>query len=66
VGEREHIEAEHDRLRREVDALRAEHAALERKPVDTAEHRAHRQRLKQQIEKLQAHIGRLRGERIPE
>jgi hypothetical protein len=40
VRERENIEAEHDRLRREVDALRAEHATLERKPVDTAEHSA--------------------------
>jgi hypothetical protein len=66
VAERddEDIEAEHDRLRREVDALRLEHSALERKPVDTAEHRAHRQRLKAQIEKLQAHIERLRAERM--
>ena len=64
VGEREDIEAEHDRLRREVDALRVEHAALERKPVDTAEHRAHRHRLQDQIERLQAHIERLRAQRL--
>jgi len=63
VAEREDIEAEHDRHRREVAALRAEHVALEQKPVDTAEHSAHRQRLKSQIQKLQAHIERLRAQR---
>lgn len=63
VREREDIEVEHQRLRREVDALRAEHLALERKPVDSTEHRAHRARLKAQIEKLHAHAERLRSTR---
>jgi len=66
VAEHEDIEAEHGRLRREVDALRAEHATLEHRPFDTAEHRSHRQRLKDQIEKLHAHLERLRSERIHE
>jgi hypothetical protein len=35
VGDREDIDAEHDQLRREVDALRKAHAALGQKPVDT-------------------------------
>jgi hypothetical protein len=63
VGEREDIDAEHDQLRREVDALRKAHAALEQKPVDTKEHEAHRLLLKNQIAKLQAHTRRLRSER---
>jgi prefoldin subunit 5 len=63
VAEREGIAAEHNRLQREFEELRRQHAALERSPVDTTEHSAHRVRLQEQIEKLKAHIRRLRSER---
>ena len=66
MAAREDLDAEHARLRREVEALRLEHESLERKPVDTAEHEAHRQRLHEQIDKLNAHIERLRAERTQE
>jgi len=56
------IQAEHERLLNEVDALEREHRALEDHPHDLQAHREHRERLQKQVAELRAHLRRLRGE----
>jgi hypothetical protein len=50
----------HADLLDEQERLMAEHARLHKDPYDVAGHEAHRQALKRHIERLHAHVARLR------
>jgi hypothetical protein len=68
TDKRDDLMEEYKALIRMTEALRAEHLTLQRKPVDLAEHEAHRQRLRDHIEQLHAHIDKWRqrvGFQIP-
>jgi hypothetical protein len=47
---------EHDRLLKANETLRLEHADIESRPVDLAEHERHRAKLRAHIDELHAHI----------
>jgi hypothetical protein len=57
---REIIKAEHARLLEETAALAEQHRWLEAHPRDMAGHVAHRAELRAQIERLHAHMLRLK------
>jgi hypothetical protein len=59
------LDEEHAALTAAGDALEREHIELHHRPDDHQGHAAHRDRLRQHIVALQAHIGRLRAERPP-
>ena len=61
----ESITAEHRRLEAITAALKREHDDLKSRPVDMAEHEAHRGRLRAHIDELHAHIDRWRATRQP-
>ena len=56
-------ESEHERFKRITEALEREHAALHNRPDDREAHAAHRDKLRQHIQDLHAHIERQRTER---
>jgi hypothetical protein len=57
---RKTIKAEHARLLEETAALAQQHCCLEAHPRDIAGHVAHRANLRPQIERLHAHVLRLK------
>ena len=58
----QNLEAEHARLKAEVEALVREHRALqERRPFDRQAHHEHARRLQEKNVELQAHAERLRA-----
>jgi len=56
-------EREHERLKRITEPLEREHAALQDRPDDREAHAAHRDKLRQHIQDLHAHIQHLQNER---
>ena len=52
-------EREHDRLLRITEELEREHEALHQTPHDLEAHAMHRDKLRQHIQNLHAHIDRL-------
>jgi hypothetical protein len=54
---------EHDRLKRITQDLEREHRALHDIPHDREAHAAHRDKLRQHIQDLHAHIERLKSKR---
>jgi hypothetical protein len=55
------LEAEHQTLKKQVDALQREHDELEQKPHSTVEADAHRAKLRVKIDELRAHMARLKS-----
>lgn len=56
----ESVNAEHDRLTREVEQLQREHDALKERPQDVSAHQEHRAKLQAKIRELRDHLDRLR------
>lgn len=54
------LDAEHQRLLRTNDDLEREHKGLQARPYDHEAHVAHRERLRQHIQDLHAHIDQLK------
>jgi hypothetical protein len=57
------LAAEHAELLDEQDRLTVEHRRLEQEPYDIVGHEAHRQALKEHIDRLRVHVRRLRTNR---
>lgn len=57
----ESMTVEHLRLKEITQALSREHEDLKNRPIDMAEHEAHRARLRAHIDELNAHIDRWRN-----
>ena len=55
------LDAEHQRLLRTTDDLEREHEGLHARPHDHEAHIAHRERLRQHIQDLHAHIDQLKA-----